>query len=158
MPAALQRLRTQAAQHAQAGDTAPLGVPVAHLRDELLPHDDARTRRQLWALVARRVEQNANVRTRQAQWHGEWQRVWEWMGGPPAEPAGGPCPPVVPSGPTERGRSAPEALHAVGAKREQSDSPAPAETPGAAARGPEQERVRRPGASDAVQRAFFRRP
>lgn len=158
VPAALQRLRTQAAQHAQAGDTAPLGVPVAHLRDELLPHDDARTRRQLWALVARRVQQNANVRTRQAQWHGEWQRVWEWMGGPTAEPAGGPCPPVVPSGPTERGRSAPEALQGIGAKRERSDSPAPAEAPGAAARGPEQERARRSGAPDAVQRVFLRRP
>ena len=44
-------------------------------------------RRQLWQHVAKVVERNANVRTRQAQWHGEWQRMWEWMGVVPVERA-----------------------------------------------------------------------
>ena len=58
-------------------------VPVNHLRDEILHGiPSARARRQLWARVARIVEQNANVRSRQAQVHGQWMRVWEWLGAP----------------------------------------------------------------------------
>ena len=74
-----ERLQEQAQRHA-AGE-GPLEVPSAHLRDEILHAEpDTRARRQQWVRVAHVVEQNANVRTRQAQWHGEWQRVWEWVG------------------------------------------------------------------------------
>lgn len=37
-------------------------------------------RQRLWEKVARVVEGNANVRTRQARSRGEWLRVWEWVG------------------------------------------------------------------------------
>lgn len=75
-----ERLKVQAAQAVSDG-THVRGLPVTHLRDQLLQAElDPHARRALWQHVAKVVERNANVRTRQAQWHGEWQRVWEWMG------------------------------------------------------------------------------
>ncbi|WFD29286.1 hypothetical protein MSPP1_000293 [Malassezia sp. CBS 17886] len=72
------RLQEQA--HAAGADVTP-GIPVTNLRDLVLQSEpDAHRRRTLWAHVSRVVEQNANVRTRQVQWHGEWLRVWEWTG------------------------------------------------------------------------------
>lgn len=74
------RLQAQALKHAQALGV-PRGLPVTLLRDAVLEAEpNARVRRQQWAAVARVVEQNANVRSRQVQWEGVWQRVWEWMG------------------------------------------------------------------------------
>lgn len=53
----------------------------SHLRDHILRAEhSARARARLWTRVARVVEENANVRTRQAQRRGEWLRVWEWVG------------------------------------------------------------------------------
>lgn len=87
------RLQEQATRHLH-GD-GPREMPAAHLRDVVLATEpDPRVRRQRWAHVARIVEQNANVRTRQAQWHGEWQRVWEWVGIVPGAP---PTPQRAPS-------------------------------------------------------------
>ncbi|PKI85904.1 hypothetical protein MVES1_000543 [Malassezia vespertilionis] len=78
-------LCAQAQQHA-ASPQLPLGLPVAHLRDAVLEDElSSAARRKLWAHVTRVVEQNANVRARQAQWHGEWVRVWEWTGVVPNE-------------------------------------------------------------------------
>ena len=78
--AVFERLKLQAAQAVSDG-TLVRGLPVTHLRDQLLQAElNPHARRQLWHHVAKVVERNANVRTRQAQWHGEWQRIWEWMG------------------------------------------------------------------------------
>lgn len=75
-----ERLKLQAAQAVSDGALVR-GLPVTHLRDQLLQAElNPRVRRQLWQHVAKVVERNANVRTRQTQWHGEWQRIWEWMG------------------------------------------------------------------------------
>ncbi|WFD21886.1 hypothetical protein MEQU1_000545 [Malassezia equina] len=86
-----QRLQTQAAQAER--DSTPREIPVLHLRDTVL-ESEARpaVRQRLWAPVARVVQQNANVRSRQAQWHGEWQHVWEWMGTLPSTPSRDPAP------------------------------------------------------------------
>ncbi|WFD42666.1 hypothetical protein MPSI1_001314 [Malassezia psittaci] len=74
-----QKLQEQARLHAIS--KAQRELPTNQLRDELLEAEsNARTRLVRWARVSRTVEQNANVRTRQMQWHGEWQRVWEWIG------------------------------------------------------------------------------
>lgn len=106
-----EHLQLQAARHA-AGE-GPREVPATHLRDELLHADpDARARRQQWARVARVVEQNANVRTRQVEWHGEWQRVWEWVGRTPSLATPTPRKPV-------------EARASPSAARSESTSPAP---------------------------------
>jgi len=53
----------------------------AHLRDLVLvdEHSSAR-RRRLWSKVEPIVEDNSNVRTRQAEQRGETLRVWEWVG------------------------------------------------------------------------------
>ncbi|KIS71773.1 uncharacterized protein UMAG_00208 [Mycosarcoma maydis] len=56
-------------------------IPLSHLRDDILReehHSAARSR--LWKKVAKVVEENSNVRTRQAQKKGEWLRVWQWIG------------------------------------------------------------------------------
>ncbi|SJX60240.1 related to SRC1-involved in sister chromatid segregation [Sporisorium reilianum f. sp. reilianum] len=56
-------------------------VPLSHLRDHVLRDvHHARTRNRLWQRVAHVVEENSNVRTRQAQKRGEWLRVWQWIG------------------------------------------------------------------------------
>lgn len=82
----------QAQAERAAADGAPRGLPVTQVRDAVLATEPSpHVRRQQWALVAQVVERNANVRTRQAQWHGEWQRVWEWVGfvQAPSSPAPG---------------------------------------------------------------------
>ncbi|CDR98645.1 related to SRC1-involved in sister chromatid segregation [Sporisorium scitamineum] len=56
-------------------------VPLSHLRDHVLSEvHHAGTRNRLWKKVAKVVEENSNVRTRQAQKRGEWLRVWQWVG------------------------------------------------------------------------------
>lgn len=83
-----QVLAHMAAMEAGSNRVVPRGIPVPHLRDTILQAEpNPQVRRQLWQHVAKVVERNANVRTRQAQWHGEWQRVWEWMGVVPVERA-----------------------------------------------------------------------
>lgn len=80
-----QRLQAQAMQAERDGTSREL--PVLHLRDTVLESESRpRVRQRLWAPVVRVVQQNANVRSRQAQWHGEWQHVWEWMGMVPSTP------------------------------------------------------------------------
>lgn len=80
------RLQAQAAQAERDG--TPREMPVLHLRDTVLEAESRpRVRQRLWAPVVRVVQQNANVRSRQAQRHGEWQHVWEWMGMVPGTPS-----------------------------------------------------------------------
>ena len=56
-------------------------VPLSHLRDHLLADvHQSKTRNRLWRKVAKVVEENSNVRTRQAQKKGEYLRVWQWVG------------------------------------------------------------------------------
>lgn len=56
-------------------------VALTHLRDHILAEEhDPKTRNRLWKKVVRIVEENSNVRTRQAQKKGEWLRVWQWIG------------------------------------------------------------------------------
>ena len=56
-------------------------VPLSHLRDHILAGEhNGKVRNRLWKKVARVVEENSNVRTRQAQKKGEWLRVWQWVG------------------------------------------------------------------------------
>ena len=79
---ALERLQEQ--EYLNAVDpvvTPDPFLPTSHLRDHVLreQHSSA-TRQRLWNKVAKVVEENANVRTRQAMKRGEWLRVWEWVG------------------------------------------------------------------------------
>lgn len=61
--------------------TAEPYLSTAQLRDLVLRHEGkAPLRKALWARVSKVVEANTNVRTRQAKVHGEWARVWEWVG------------------------------------------------------------------------------
>ncbi|TKY90418.1 hypothetical protein EX895_000416 [Sporisorium graminicola] len=56
-------------------------VPLSHLRDHVLSEvHHAGARNRLWKKVASVVEENSNVRVRQAQKRGEWLRVWQWVG------------------------------------------------------------------------------
>ncbi|EST09833.1 HeH/LEM domain protein [Kalmanozyma brasiliensis GHG001] len=56
-------------------------IPLSHLRDHVLAEEHhAGTRNRLWKKVAKVVEENSNVRVRQAQKKGEWLRVWQWIG------------------------------------------------------------------------------
>lgn len=117
-----EHLQLQAARHA-AGE-GPREVPATHLRDELLHTDpNARARRQQWARVARVVEQNANVRTRQMEWHGEWQRVWEWVGRTPSLVASPPRTPVDAGASPSVARS--ESRSPVSSARDAPDAVAP---------------------------------
>lgn len=85
----LARLQEQAARSAHTHE--PREMPAAHVRDWVLASEpNPHTRKQLWVHVATVVEQNANVRTRQAQWEGEWLRVWEWVGVVPSADAAAP--------------------------------------------------------------------
>ena len=102
------RTRTQRAQECAAAVLAHLKeasdgpVPVNHLRDEMLHGvPDASARRQLWVRAARIVEQNANVRARQAQIHGQWVHVWEWLGTKRATSAPNTPAPTQPPAPHE---------------------------------------------------------
>lgn len=75
-----EQLQRQAAQ-AVADSSSVRGLPVTHLRDIVMQSEpNPNARRDVWKDVTKVVERNANVRTRQAQWYGEWQRVWEWIG------------------------------------------------------------------------------
>lgn len=80
--AALERLQEQAYQHAVDPVLHPDDfVPLSHLRDHILSEEhNGKTRNRLWKKVAKVVEENSNVRTRQAQKKGEWLRVWQWVG------------------------------------------------------------------------------
>ena len=117
------RLHAQADRATREGE--PRGLPVTHLRDSLLPADmPPRPRQQVWAHVAKVVERNANVRARQAQWHGEWQRVWEWIG-----MASAPATPTPPAQRTSRATTDASSQVPTSPPR-QSASPAPrASTP-----------------------------
>ncbi|WFD17981.1 hypothetical protein MCAP1_000192 [Malassezia caprae] len=97
-----QRLQAQAAQAEREG--TPRELPVLHLRDTVLEFESRpHVRQRLWAPVIRVVQQNANVRSRQAQWHGEWQHVWEWMGMVPSTPTHDTAAPSPSSDADERG-------------------------------------------------------
>lgn len=112
-----ERLQAQAAQAERDG--TPREIPVLHLRDTVLSYETRpQVRQRLWAPVARIVQQNANVRSRQAQWHGEWQHVWEWMGMVPTTPARPDAPssvaapsPVAASPAPDASAPAPDAVH-----------------------------------------------
>ncbi|SOV08620.1 related to SRC1 - involved in sister chromatid segregation [Ustilago sp. UG-2017a] len=80
--AALERLQEQEYQHAVDPVLYPDDfVPLSHLRDHILSEEhNGKTRNRLWKKVAKVVEENSNVRTRQAQKKGEWLRVWQWVG------------------------------------------------------------------------------
>ncbi|KAJ1030432.1 hypothetical protein NDA16_001341 [Ustilago loliicola] len=80
--AALERLQEQEYQHAVDPVLYPDDfVPLSHLRDHILSEEhNGKTRNRLWKKVAKIVEENSNVRTRQAQKKGEWLRVWQWVG------------------------------------------------------------------------------
>ncbi|CAO1614891.1 unnamed protein product [Jaminaea pallidilutea] len=61
----------------------PAGLPASHLRDSLLTANilpTAAARKRVWAVVAKRIESNSNVRTGTKRWKSEWMRVWEWVG------------------------------------------------------------------------------
>ncbi|PWN47573.1 hypothetical protein IE53DRAFT_243505 [Violaceomyces palustris] len=79
---ALERLQEQEYSHAVDPITTPEPfLPTSHLRDHVLrTEESSRTRKRLWNKVSAIVEENSNVRTRQAQSRGEWLRVWEWVG------------------------------------------------------------------------------
>lgn len=56
-------------------------LSIAQLRDSLIQQGEKRAvKKNLWTKVTKLVESNTNVRTRQAKVHGEWTRVWEWVG------------------------------------------------------------------------------
>lgn len=95
----LQRLAEQQIIAMHGETNQPAHLPVNHLRDQLLSSssnvdDDgdggqaARimsrasrgSKKRVWTEVTKRVESNANVRTAQKRWMGEWGRVWEWVG------------------------------------------------------------------------------
>lgn len=80
--AALERLQEQEYLHGVDPVLYPDDfVPLSHLRDHILSEEHkAGTRNRLWKKVAKVVEENSNVRTRQAQKKGEWLRVWQWVG------------------------------------------------------------------------------
>lgn len=80
--AALERLQEQEYLHGLDPVLYPDDfVPLSHLRDHILSEEhQAKARNRLWKKVARVVEENSNVRTRQAQKKGEWLRVWQWVG------------------------------------------------------------------------------
>ncbi|SNX81517.1 related to SRC1 - involved in sister chromatid segregation [Melanopsichium pennsylvanicum] len=80
--AALERLQEQEYLHGRDPVIHPDDfVPLSHLRDHILAGEHkAKTRNRLWKKVAKIVEENSNVRTRQAQRKGEWLRVWQWVG------------------------------------------------------------------------------
>ncbi|PWZ02803.1 hypothetical protein BCV70DRAFT_197065 [Testicularia cyperi] len=86
--AALDRLQEQEYLHGVDPVLYPDDfVPLSHLRDHILSEcHDPKTRNRLWKKVARVVEHNSNVRTRQAQKKGEWLRVWQWIGVVPYQP------------------------------------------------------------------------
>ncbi|KAN0066093.1 inner nuclear membrane protein enriched at telomere/subtelomere region [Thecaphora frezii] len=79
---ALERLQEQEYAHAIDPVVNPDPfVPTSHLRDHVLRSEPSTSARQrLWKKVAKVVEENSNVRTRQANKRGEWLRVWEWVG------------------------------------------------------------------------------
>ncbi len=109
---ALQRLQEQEYEHAvrPALNPEPF-LATAQLRDHVLAAEQStKARKRLWSKVARIVEENANVRTRQAQRRGEWARVWEWIGGGAgkmerAAPSPTPPPPAVEMSEKEAGAS-----------------------------------------------------
>ncbi|KDN48845.1 hypothetical protein K437DRAFT_255393 [Tilletiaria anomala UBC 951] len=80
---ALEHLQEQEYNHAVHPVLHPEPfLATAQLRDHVLASEHStKARKRLWAKVSRVVEENANVRTRQAQRRGEWARVWEWIGG-----------------------------------------------------------------------------
>ncbi|SPO19851.1 related to SRC1 - involved in sister chromatid segregation [Ustilago trichophora] len=80
--AALERLQEQEYLHGRDPVLHPDDfVPLSHLRDHILAGEHkAKARNRLWRKVAKVVEENSNVRTRQAQKKGEWLRVWQWVG------------------------------------------------------------------------------
>jgi len=56
-------------------------LSITQLRDDILRKESLESRKKkIWTLVAKVVESNTNVRTRQAKVRGEWSRVWEWIG------------------------------------------------------------------------------
>lgn len=80
--ATLSRLEQAKRHSVQNGKANPDGfLSISQLRDDILRHESLESRkRKLWASVAKIVEANTNVRTRQAKVRGEWSRVWEWIG------------------------------------------------------------------------------
>jgi Man1-Src1p-C-terminal domain len=79
---ALETLQEQEYNHATQSALYPEPfLATAQLRDHVLASEhSAKARKRLWSRVSKIVEENANVRTRQAQRRGEWARVWEWIG------------------------------------------------------------------------------
>lgn len=56
-------------------------LSISQLRDDILRHESSeKVKKRIWSTVAKMVESNTNVRTRQAKVKGEWSRVWEWVG------------------------------------------------------------------------------
>ncbi|KAK9460947.1 Man1-Src1p-C-terminal domain-containing protein [Lipomyces oligophaga] len=57
-------------------------IVMSQLKDKLLSDEieDAGERRRLWQSVQKKVEANANVRSRQMEIHGEIMRIWEYTG------------------------------------------------------------------------------
>lgn len=56
-------------------------LATTQLRDEVLSGEyNVVQRKRLWGKVARIVEENTNVRTRQAKMAGDWVKAWEWIG------------------------------------------------------------------------------
>ncbi|KAJ9476955.1 Inner nuclear membrane protein SRC1 [Pseudozyma hubeiensis] len=80
--AALEKLQLQEYLHGRDPVLHPDDfIPLSHLRDDILREEHhATTRNRLWKKVTKVVEENSNVRTRQAQKKGEWLRVWQWVG------------------------------------------------------------------------------
>ncbi|KAJ5923628.1 hypothetical protein N7454_008873 [Penicillium verhagenii] len=78
----LDRLATQAALHARGG-AQESHLPIGQLRDDVLRFElHGKRREELWALVRRVVEENANVRAAVREGRsGDVSRSWEWIGG-----------------------------------------------------------------------------
>ncbi|KAJ5928527.1 hypothetical protein N7466_007483 [Penicillium verhagenii] len=78
----LDRLATQAALHARGG-AQDSHLPIGQLRDDVLRFElHGKRREELWALVRRVVEENANVRAAVREGRsGDVSRSWEWIGG-----------------------------------------------------------------------------